>query len=408
MRRKSLLTIFGIIFNFYVFSLATPDLQRLFYCGKEIIDFKAVERARRHACNGLSGSYWWSKFPATFNGSKIFHINDAILFMWPLNLGSNHEFNEGGAATERIVIDSQCNFVGLINKIDEVYQRCIQPIDPSYVPTHVPEFPMEDQPKHYGYKCSDKIIPRTDVRLTYNYISNHWSKLKNYGHGPSGKLQDQFTESPGYEKFWTWPIRVKKRKSKSRDYAPDRFRAAVSQVNKSFALIYKDENRWKKCDGIYFFDPKPPRLSEDTKTSVGETIFKGVSAFKCGNDNFSATTVNSHIQAGCNRVRNLVNPRGINTYEFPSSPENIQYKSKPIWHWPLRRFETNDGSSKHMNHYSVRLGSDCEFLGVYLLMGEAYRPCTRQGNTIPTPISQSMDFDSRLSSKKRKFADLLL
>ncbi|EPQ61726.1 putative secreted effector protein [Blumeria graminis f. sp. tritici 96224] len=345
MRRKSLLTTLGIIINFYVFCLATPDLQRLFYCDKKIIDFKAVERAKRHACNGLSGSYWWSKFPATLSGSEIFRIDDAILFVWPLNLGSNHEFNEGGAATERVVIDSQCNFIGLIKRIDETYQRCIQPVDPNYRPTHLPMFPMEDQPKQYGYKCSNEIIPETDLKRTYDYIYNHWSKLQNSGQEPSGNLQGQTTESSRYEKFWTWPIRIKKRESKSPDYPPDRFRAAISQLDKSLALIYKDEDRWKKCDGIYYLDPEPPRLSEDTKTSVGETIYEGISAFRCGNDKFSATTVNSHIQAGCNRVRSLVNPRGINTYEFPRSPENIQYKSKPVWHWPLRRFETNDRSS---------------------------------------------------------------
>lgn len=374
---KSLSTVIGATIIFQFQAHASPNLQSPFYCGKRIIPYEVVERAKIHACVSLGDSDWLNEFPAALDGSKIFDIKDATLFSWPLDWISTSEAAESSARNVRVVIDSMCRLIGVLNRIENSYQKCIQSLNPQAISAHSLELSLGNPIKKYGIGCNEYLFLYGDLQKAYESLSRYHFTLRSSGHihSQDGLLQSHTLVSGG-EKVWSWPIEFIPDEFSPQINPQTRFRVVLDSSGNNRGLIQSNGGDWSWCQDIQFIDKKPARSLNKHKTSVGEDYFNVNRDFMCGDQLITAVTINSHMQAACIRVQALLKLGGKKKLRYPWSPPNVEYKSKPIWYWPIRLSELHD-EKLFRKHQLIILTSNCEFLGIYYLVGAQKVECQK-------------------------------
>ncbi|CCU77626.1 CSEP0391 putative effector protein [Blumeria hordei DH14] len=404
MNIKSLSYVILAIFDYCIYCLATLSLEAPFYCGKNIINPHGIEKARASACINLSDSPWWSKFPAAFDATKIFDIKDAILFSWPLDWKENHKFME----RKKVIIDSMCKLIGIVYRINNSYQKCIQSLYPHSNPS-LPEPRLDSTIKHYGTDCNGYVFFDDDLESAYVSLRRYFFTRQILTHGeiPKGHLKTHVMPEFDNQKIWSWPATFKTDKLSTESIGKNRFRVTLDHEGKKRGMIQKNRSPWKRCNDIFFKSENPLTHLEKHKPSLGEDFFNVNSDFLCGEQTITAISINSHMQAACQRVQALINPEIVNILRYPWSPKNIEYQSKPTWYWPIRLPELHDQKQiLYGKHQLILLSSNCEFLGIFYFVGAQRVECHKQQAPLLSLGLQTEATTSESHPKKLKVNDL--
>lgn len=400
---KSSLAVAGTIISYFIYARADPSLEN-YYCGKNIIESEVVERGRNNACLSLGGSPWWVEFPASLDGSKIFGIKDATLFSWPLGWDSVKEVAGRKAGNLRVVIDSTCNLIGVIHKIDNTYQKCIQPLNPSAIPTFSLELSLRNPIKTYGIDCNGFIFFEKELDGAYDSL-HHYSAtgaLSDHFKEPSGFLQSHTLSELDNERVWSWPVQFTMERQTSESTRESVFRTTINRTGNKRGMIYKKGDSWRRCSDIRYTDNNPSALKKH-KTSVGKNFLYRGGDFQCGDQTIDTITINSHQQAACPRVRELVKSGNMNELLYPWSPPDSSYKSRKVWYWPIRKPELSIGQElDNSKHQLISLGSDCEFLNVYYLVDKRKTECQKLNKSVLPLGLQTKSATVDLNPLKRK------
>ncbi|CCU77622.1 putative candidate secreted effector protein [Blumeria hordei DH14] len=374
---KSLSTVIGATIIFQFHAHASPTLEDPFYCGKRIIPYAAVKSTRINACISLGDSDWLNEFPAALDGSKIFNIKDATLFSWPLDWISKTERAEGDATSVRVVIDSMCRLIGVLNIVGDSYLKCIQPLNPQAISTQSLELSLGNPIKNYGIGCNEYLFLHDDLQRARESLNRYHLTFKTLGnlHPQNGLLQSHTLLSGG-EKVWSWPIEFIAEEFSPKISPKTMFRVVLDSTGKSRGLIQSHGGDWSWCQDIQFIDTKPTKSLNKHKNSVGENYYNVNGDVLCGDQTITAITINSHMQAACIRVQALLKSGGTRKLRYPWSPPNVEYQSKPIWYWPIRLPEIYGQKLSRM-HQLIFLTSNCEYLGIFYFLGAQKMECQK-------------------------------
>ncbi|CCU77619.1 putative candidate secreted effector protein [Blumeria hordei DH14] len=383
-------TTIGATTTLFTCALAFPDSESWFHCSKTITIPKAVEDTRIIACNNLILPDWSSEFPATLDGSDLYKIKDATLFTWPLVWDSNRNFEKvfnnspGSEGTERVVIDSTCKLIGVIDKIGNSYQKCIQILDPRNIPPLILNLSLGNSLKHYGFDCNRYKFVKEKIHAAHVHLRQYL-----LDHGISDRhlatqklLQKHKLPDFGGKTIFSWPVGLNGEKRLFSNAKSKRFRVTVDKSGHHWGMIYSSRGRWKPCLKLQYIEPEPPRSLSKYETSVGEAIFEDISAFRCEDYVYTAITINSHMQIACNQLKQLGDLGSTNKLQHSSS--SLHIKQKSAWFWPLRQSEFSLSQDKNVKQHSILLGRNCEFLGAYYLSNANQLKCQKLETPMPS------------------------
>ncbi|CAD6498783.1 BgTH12-04443 [Blumeria graminis f. sp. triticale] len=359
-------TNFGATTTLFTYALAIPD---------------TVEDARICACNNLLHPDWSSRFPATLDGSELYKIKDTTLFTWPLAWESNRNFEKGSEGIQRVVIDSTCKLIGVVDKIGDSYKKCLQVLDPRTSPPLILDLSLGNPLKHYGFDCNRYKFVDEKLHAAYIYLHQHLENhdISDHYLATQKLLKRHKLQEFGGKTVFSWPIGVNGENQSFRNSKSKRYRVVLDLSGNHRGMIYSFKGIWKPCLKLQYIEPEPPRSLSKYETSVGEAIFENISAFRCEDYIYTAITINSHMQIACSQFKKLGHLGSTNKLHYPSS---LHIKLKSTWFWPLRRPELSVGQDRNVKQHSILLGRNCEFLGAYYLTNANQLACQK----LPTPM----------------------
>ncbi|SZF00509.1 unnamed protein product [Blumeria hordei] len=402
---KSLLAVAGTIISYSVYTRAYPRHGTNYYCGKKIIESEIVERGKSDACLSLSGSPWWVEFPASLDGSKIFGIVDATLFSWPLYWQSVNEVAGRKAGNLRVIIDSTCRLIGVLNRIDNTYQKCIQPLNPNSISTSL-ELSLRNPIKTYGIDCNGFIFFEEELDGAYDSLHRYFvaGAISDQSKEPNGSLQSHILSEFGNEMIWSWPVQFVMEKKTYESTRKILFRATINRFGNKMGMIYKTEDSWRRCSVISYMDKIQKTAIKKHKTAVDKELLYEDNDFQCGDQIINAITINSHLRAACPRVWALVKSGNMNEYLYPWSLSGLSHNSNLIWYWPIRKPELSNGQElDNSKHQLISLGNKCEFLGVYYLVDDRRTECRKLNKSLLSLELRTKSANLELNPLKRKY-----
>ncbi|CCU83036.1 CSEP0155 putative effector protein [Blumeria hordei DH14] len=359
----------AVIISFYVYTMAATNRPRSFVCERKYFSADVVSKSLENACVALTYSDVSCRFTAAFDGSKLFGIQDAALFSVPTTVCYENRVNS------RIVIDSMCNLVGLVYRSKRSYHRCEETFDSHDGLTVKSENESEISTKNFAYRCNGKIFLYQDIFSSYEYLKDKLSLSAE----KKAKVNIIRINSHqfGDNEIYLWSIYG------DGDFLVKRagpYRIAVNKAKDIVGLAYRKNNHWLRCTEMQSVDPKPPKVIDGTKNSIGETLFANISPFKCGNKLFSAITLNSHMQAACRVIQEDANKAINEEFSFPMPDLAEKNEGRNTGFWPIRQLEMGSGrvgkGIKRRNIF-IKLNSACDFLGVYARVGDKFLECQK-------------------------------
>ncbi|CCU82371.1 CSEP0158 putative effector protein [Blumeria hordei DH14] len=342
-------TALGLTISFYFYTIVATDGPGSYVCDKDYLLSDLISKYIKGSCNSLKYADISNRHPVTFDGSSHFGISDAMLFATPTRIYYMEKFSIGrNIGKNRIIIDSMCNFVGLVYVTNQSYKRCVKildSIDESWSTSRSISNPVL---KTYGYNCNFNIFILEDTLQYYRNLKQQISKLEKWKISKhiNKIISTEFAEKESLDKNKT-PYRI-----------------AVDKDLIFMGLMYRPGLDWKRCKQIDYVDPEPPRSLDPTKNSIGEHIFENVSAYKCDDVYISAITINSHMQAACTSLK-----------------EDQRNTGGFIGMWPIRREEFSITPRTKWNYY-VKYDHKCNFLGVHLHFSKSYGECQKDESSL--------------------------
>ncbi|CAD6506556.1 BgTH12-07783 [Blumeria graminis f. sp. triticale] len=382
----------AVIISFYVYTIAATNRSRSFVCGKRYFAAEVVSKSLENACLALKCSDVSCRFTAAFDGSKLFGIQDAALFSVPTTVCYGHQYaggnllhrkNSANRVNSRIVIDSMCNLVGLVYRSKSSYYRCEETIDSYHGSTVISENESKISTKNFAYRCNGKVFLYQDILSSYEFLKEKLSSSAE----TKARVNTIKINSPqfGGNEIYLWSIYGEGdvRKYECKNAGP--YRIAVNKAKDILGLAFRNKANWFRCIEMQSVDSKPPRAIDGTKNSIGEALFDNISPFKCGYKTFSAITLNSHMQAACRVIQEDTDKAMTRDLSFPMPDPAEKDGEGSTRFWPIRQLEKGDDrtSLKRRNIF-IKLNFSCEFLGVYIRVGDEFLECQKLGTYLPT------------------------
>ncbi|CAD6506554.1 BgTH12-07781 [Blumeria graminis f. sp. triticale] len=405
---RFLLPKFVIIINFYACTLAVSNLPRDFVCNKKHIPSESVSRSLNIACDALSHINSRYLFSASFDGSILFGIRDATLFVSSANLccspkkGKVKEIPKKLSTfhmSYRVVIDSMCNLIGLVYILNQSYYRCTQVLDLNHGSISSSETGLNIFSTNYAYRCKNTIFLYKDVVRSFEYLREQYFRLDQKERMISRK---RTTSTEFQDKaLYLWTLYADR---ETKEFFFDIKYPYVMAMNKNSNLVgmmHKNNRKWVRCVEMQSVRSEAPRFQDSTKNSIGETFFDNVSSYTCGRSDISATILNSHMQAACRvikedsgkiRVRQTAYPRlklagidmGSDVRFWPlRPPENLRYQDSEFTTDSMTEETHHFGKYATTSEYYIKLSLSCEFLGVYESSDRKYKECQKKQPTLP-------------------------
>ncbi|SZF03212.1 unnamed protein product [Blumeria hordei] len=382
-------TALGVIISFYFYTIVATDGPGNYICDKDYLLSDHISQYVRGSCKLLKFADISSKHPVTFDGSSHFGISDATLFATPTRIDYMKKYMGGNSGKSRIVIDSMCNFVGIVYVTNQSYKRCIKILDSigeSCSPYGTISNPV---PKTYGYDCNSKIVILEEA---LQYYRNLKQQISNLDKRKISRHIDMITSTELAEKVYLWPYHSNGiLKDSTCTFIITLFlhkhktphRIAVDKDLVFMGMMYRLGSEWKRCKHIEYVDPEPPRSLDPTKNSVGEHIFENVSAYKCDDVYISAITVNSHMQAACTSIfedkQKFFAQVSMHAVPYLDQRNRIGF----IRMWPIRQEEFPIiARSTAKRNYFVKFDLECNFLDVYVRSNNNYSRCQKDKSSL--------------------------
>ncbi|CAD6498921.1 BgTH12-04577 [Blumeria graminis f. sp. triticale] len=340
-----------------------------YICGENVILQQNIQNSYTSACYALVKPEVRSKYPAVYDGSTTFHVFDAVLFAWPL-LKNNKVYAKGLPGDLRLIIDSSCNFFGIIIRSKtSPDRRCYPHIE---LPRENDLFHSRDVrmlPGFRGYKCDKRIYDI--IRLEY-VLQETLKKYKIWESQNSVSIPKGLTAIDQLfgESVLLLPSQVINSPAEINHLPLYLSLMVIDSQHQLLGMVNRVGTRWEKCAVLWEREPELPRVVDRTRNSIGERLFSGAGGYRCKSLLFTRESVNSHMQVACTLI---TPPDGI-----PASNWKINLTSlgiKPIigkhelWKMNLKLPESNEPvdviNTKISNKAVIVLDQQCNFYGVY-------------------------------------------
>ncbi|CCU82561.1 putative candidate secreted effector protein [Blumeria hordei DH14] len=298
---KGLSPLYLVLTSLLVYTISANVVESDFICEKDVVPKERINTAISNACSTLRNPSSLAKFPAVFDASTVYFIHDAILFSWPVKIvGEN--YYKGHAGNFRLLIDSSCNFHGIIvTTKNRPVLRCYQPVKAvrlhdlslSFGPSHPTVF--------RGYRCQNKVFElsfvyntlKTSLHLYKRQISNNIN-FHLYGHPAVDELF--------HTRAHLLPSEVINFDNHYIEKSNNPYFFVINYNFERLGMVSKYLNSWTKCDELYENEPELRQSSDKNKNSIGEFIYPIESDYICGTTKFSRNSINSHMQLACNLI----------------------------------------------------------------------------------------------------------
>ncbi|VDB94470.1 BgtA-21299 [Blumeria graminis f. sp. tritici] len=360
-----------------VYTISAVTVESDFICGEKVIPKEVILIAIDRACQTLYSSSRNIKFPSVYVASTTFSIDDAVLFAWPITMQAK-QFSKGNPGSYRVLIDSSCKFIGMIVISEDKHDmRCYQPVNTERFQNLSLSSGQEKQPIFRGYRCQNKVLHILKVESIRNKSINLYNLWKSQGKKTSlysFEAVDKLFETP----ISLLPSDMAITLNHNTEILSNPYFIVINSQHKIVGMVIRGYNSWAKCDELWEMEPEPNLSSDPSENSLGERIFEGVKAYKCGNMNFSTASINSHLQLACNII-NL--PRSSDS-SSAGSHTNRPIKVPKIgnfyvWKRALQLPEKDASLKRSKNNPVILFDQECNFYGVHWYIGSKIVECNK-------------------------------
>ena len=345
-----------------------------FICGGNYFSISAVMKNHRIACDSLHNAEPGEVFPAHLTDTQLFSPNVIPLFTWPIisedRTFKSSSFFEVQPGNLRLVIDLNCNFLGLINYHNEKAERCLEFSRKKYG--------TRGQALEYyaGYKCSDVVFRAAYVRESVTSAHNNLIKKKGI------RFPELFYLQSLEKRVYIFPLLKDHSIFQNQVGREKKFQKYLVVFSKSFEILqvidrsFNDDKICKMFSGT-IVSPRHRIEALSTQQIVDKADSE---KFDCNGQIFGGNFISVNKEKAKNAYYSR-SDRRLKQYRFPS-PIEKEFANIPsrAWMWPLRIPETSQRKSKSTTSYQLIFGEDHEFLGVYHFSGTTYVRCSNGNN----------------------------
>ncbi|VDB94469.1 BgtE-20116 [Blumeria graminis f. sp. tritici] len=376
---KTSVALYLALMTLQISKIGATIAENDYICGTDVLIEKNINNSLQKACNTLYQTRKAVRYPADYDASDTFYISDARLFSWPM-LKDDRLFTTGRAGNLRLIMDSDCRFIGIIMKtINEPDKRCFRPVAPPREIDDSSNPSLRKIPVLRGYNCEGKVfesfqveqVRKETLRLFNFWISKH--------------LQTSLNRLKVFEEFFGSIVFLLPTKSPSspkqlREIVDYSYYIAIDFKYETLGMVYKTKDNWVKYDGLWEMEPERRQINDPQKNSIGEAIFEGLSAYKCDSFKFSRETINSHMQVACGILQKVQkSPAHVKRGRVCPAVVETDTGSLTAWKFPLQLPEKDlITGNKFLTHDCVIiLDKQCHFHGVYRYSKKMSVKCNR-------------------------------
>ncbi|CCU82567.1 putative candidate secreted effector protein [Blumeria hordei DH14] len=375
---KGLSPLYLVLTSLLVYTISANVVESDFICEKDVVPKDRINTAIFNACSSFSDLSSRTKFPAEFDPSTTYFIQDAILFSWPVVIHGD-QYIKGHAGKFRLLLDSSCVFYGMIiiNK-NEPVKRCYQPVESEYSQDLSSSSGPRKQPILRGYRCQNKIFDMSSNENTVRTAKNFQKTLKdsqNRIHLHRYEAVDELFQSSVY----LVPNESARMENYRTENSPTPYFVVMNSQFKMLDMVYKSNNIWTRCDKLFENEPEPRYSSDIVSNSIGEINFPGVKSYKCGPYKFTRKSVNSHMQLGCNvmlqydKSSNTINGKQDTGSITPNLGTFITLKQS--LKLPEAVFQSIGRDKQEPNKAFIFFDKNCNFYGAYWYHKRNFQKC---------------------------------
>ncbi|SZF04000.1 unnamed protein product [Blumeria hordei] len=360
-----------------------------FICVGNHFSISAVMKNHRIACDSLHNAEPDQVFPAHLKDTQLFGPNLNPLFTWPIisedKIFRSSSFFEGQPGNLRLVIDLNCNFLGLIMYLNEKPQKCLE------LSSEKDRTKAQDLEYYVGYKCSDVVFGAEYVRESVTSAQNNLVKKKGirfpklYFLQSLEKLVFMF---PLHKDHSIFQNHGRRRKSYNYFVIFSKSFEILHVVDKSFDID-------KTCN-MFSGRVVDPHHRIEALSTLEIDSKADREDFDCNGQIFGGSFISMNKEKAIDAYSRR--DGRLKKYKLPCLIEkesaNIPGKA---WMWPLRIPETSKRKSKSTTSYQLIFGEDHQFLGVYHLSETTYVRCHNRND--PDNHSSKFRFLFDLNSK---------
>ncbi|SZE99866.1 unnamed protein product [Blumeria hordei] len=367
-----------------------------YICGTDVITAANIFKSIDKACHTLYHSRKVIRYPADYDASATFFISDARLFSWPL-MKDERIFNTGRAGNIRLIIDSSCRFIGIIQKTtNQPDQRCFRPMK---LPRDMVDSsnPLPGRlPVLRGYSCGGIVFDSVQVEKVRQETLEEFQRWNSVNHQISLTTLRVVQELYGSMVFLL-PKKTPVSPTQLLRLADYSCFIVIDSNHKTLGMVSRSIDNWDKCDELWEMEPERHHIHHPQKNSVGETVFEGLTDYECGPFKFLRETINSHMQIACTIFQKIqMSSAHYQRGRLCSAQIDTDTGSFEVWKFPLQLPE-RDLITEHIlssNNCVIMLDEQCYFHGVYMYSKKTKEKCNQ---LFPQYVQETLDYEDEIS-----------
>ncbi|CCU75876.1 CSEP0233 putative effector protein [Blumeria hordei DH14] len=354
----------------------------VFKCGREFISMVQAQKAVKLGCNQMEVASPASLFPASFSESELFDLIGVVFFTWPVFRSENIlrgvfynllTFTLEDYGLNRVVFDSSCQLIGLIQKkptgpepclhlmeaedLEKAYELEIYNVQWKYLPI-------------YGYKFENEIylknvvdeFVKSNIKKFYkatnrkNVLSYYPSDIINLDAGILALSIKPGPQGIQICKLRPHHYKIISNKAKAGKKSIRRLiingRHEIIGISRKAFLTWRPLAEIRNLDDAYKMKLILEREPDIGNEPLDDINFRGI--------HLSGAMLKSNLQIACKVFTEKKMGTNLNM-GHPSWTNLETISNQPVLTWPLRMPETyfRDG----INIWLV-LDAECNLLGV--------------------------------------------